>query len=798
MASDLKKVGLVFKADGSTDFMNTLKSVNGALLENYADFKLAQSMYDKNTSTAQKLTDRLNYLNNTYDLQKDKVVLLREEIEQMSNAENKNEAAISRKKAELASTEAKLNNYEKSINKVTKELNSGTLGMKDFANKLESTGSKLTDAGKKASVLSAAIVGVGVAAKKSFDEVDEGADNVIKATGATGTAAEELKDSFENVAQSVVGDFSDIGSGLGEVNTRFGFTGKRLEDCTEQFMKFAEVNNTDVTTAVQLVSRAMGDASIDSSEYGTVLDALTKAAQTSGISIDKLTENITKYGAPMRALGFDTKESIAIFASWEKAGVNTEIAFSGMKKAISNFSKEGKDARVEFKNTLDEIAACPDIASATTKAIEVFGTKAGPDLADAIKNGRFEYSQMLELIQSSKGTVDNTFDGIVDGSYDADLAIQNAKLSMSGLGETLMTTLAPFFEKAAKVLQNFANWFDNLDSGTKNIIVTIGLLVATIGPVLLILGTLAGSVSKIILLFTQLGPVFNIVKTGISGVSAAMSFLAANPIILIIAAITTLVAVLIHLWNTNEKFRNSIINAWSYIQNLFMQFDQFLTGIFQTDWTNSFGSFGEVLNMFFANISNFYNSIKQIFQGIIDFIKGVFTGNWQLAWEGIKNIFGGIFNGLLAIAKVPLNGIIGFLNMLINGINVLIKGLNKIKVKIPDWVPSIGGKNFGLNIGLLGKIPYMADGGTLLNGAAIVAEAGPELLLQQGTKTKVVPLGKNSSNSDLNSLEDNNMIFNPTININSYSKYISPADAARESRHEMQKMLLKWKKVGKA
>ena len=80
----------------------------------------------------------------------------------------------------------------------------------------------------------------------------------------------------------------------------------------------------------------------------------------------------------MRALGFETQESIAMFSQWEKAGVNTEIAFSGMKKAISNWSAAGKDAKVEFKNTLDEIEKCPDIASATTLAIETFGATRVP------------------------------------------------------------------------------------------------------------------------------------------------------------------------------------------------------------------------------------------------------------------------------------------------------------------------------------------------------------------------------------------------------------------------------------
>lgn len=92
------------------------------------------------------------------------------------------------------------------------------------------------------------------------------------------------------------------------------------------------------------------------------------------------------------------------------------------QKEITTWSAEGKDARVEFQKTLDEIAACPDIASATTKAIEVFGTKAGPDLADAIQGGRFEYSQFLDLIESSAGTVETTYNGVADNTPHCQMA----------------------------------------------------------------------------------------------------------------------------------------------------------------------------------------------------------------------------------------------------------------------------------------------------------------------------------------------------------------------------------------
>lgn len=286
------------------------------------------------------------------------------------------------------------------------------------------------------------------AAADAFEQFDEGRSNLIKATGATGAAADELTKVYADTAKSVTGDLGDIGSAIGEVNTRFGFTGDALQNAAQDFIKFADVTGTDAVNAVQLVSRAMGDAGIDAENYADLLDQLAAASQASGISVDKLTEYLTKYGAPMRSLGFDTQESISIFSQWEKAGVNTEIAFSGMKTAISNWSSEGKDAKKEFQKTLEEISKTPDIASATTKAIEVFGKKAGPDLADAIKGGRFEYSSFLDIVKNSSGTVQQTYE-------EAQSGIDKIKLAAQGLSVTVG-------EAAGKVVEEFAPKIENI------------------------------------------------------------------------------------------------------------------------------------------------------------------------------------------------------------------------------------------------------------------------------------------------------------------------------------------------
>ena len=744
MATDsVKRVGLVFKADGTTDFQKSLKLVNSELQNNYANLKLAQSKYDENTSSLQKLKDSVNYLQKEYDGYSSKVSILTEKLEVLNNAENKDEVAISNVKTQLAKAQTQQEKYKQSLEDANKKLKDQSARLEDVKNSLEKASNKIEEYGKKVSIASGAAAALGTASIAAFKEVDEGADLAIKATGMTGEAAKELEKSYKNVASTTKGSFTDIGSVLGEVNTRFGFVGQELEDTTSKFLKFAEVNNADALTSVQKVARYMGDAGIESSNLSNVLDNLTVAAQASGISIDSLAKMCVSYGAPMRALGFDTKESIAIFSSWEKAGVNTSIAFSGMKTAIASWSASGNDAKKEFKKVLEEIAKCPTIAEATTKSIEAFGKKAGPDLADAIKGGRFEYEEMLALIENSEGAMQSTYDTIFDGNDAAAVSTQNVKIAFSQLGDTILTNLSPLFDKLSVKLKEVSDWFDRLDDGTKQNIIRIGMIIVIIGPLLLIISQVITSITNIITLGTTLSSGISLIigKVGsLIGLLSPTTILIAAIVIAVVAGIILIIANL-------DKLKAFFSETTDSMKEKLNEFDNFMENVFTIDFTEHIGALGEPLNMSLATFKNFYESGKEIFGGITDFVGGIFTGDWARAWTGVQNIFKGVFDGLLSIAKVPINGIIGFLNMLISGINLVIKGLNKIHLDVPDWVPGVGGKSFGINIPEMKKIEYLAKGGELLSGNAIVAEAGPELLMQNGNSTKVVPLSKNSSNS---------------------------------------------------
>ena len=130
----------------------------------------------------------------------------------------------------------------------------------------------------------------------------------------------------------------------------------------------------------------------------------------------------------------------------------------------------------------------------------------------------------------------------------------------------------------------------------------------------------------------------------------------------------------------------------------------------------------DIIGNLFSTISTVVSNILKVFQGIVDFIVGVFTGDWKKAWEGVKTAFSGVIDGLIGIFKMPLNFIIG-------GINSFIGGLNAIK--IPDWVPVVGGKFMNIP-----KIPKLARGGIVDKPTtALIGEAGTEA---------VVPLENNT------------------------------------------------------
>ncbi len=211
-----------------------------------------------------------------------------------------------------------LMNMEAELKNVNEQLKDNKL--EKFATACDTAGTKMESFGKKMSVVSAGIAGIGAASIKAFTELDEGYDTIVTKTGATGEALEGLTKSADNVFGTMPEDMSTVGEAIGEVNTRFHTTGTELEKTSKQFVQFASINGTNVTQSVDQVDKIMKAWNVDASQTGNLLGLLTAKAQETGISVDTLEGYVLDNNAQFKEMGLSLPQAINLMAQFDASG----------------------------------------------------------------------------------------------------------------------------------------------------------------------------------------------------------------------------------------------------------------------------------------------------------------------------------------------------------------------------------------------------------------------------------------------------------------------------------------------
>ena len=522
--------------------------------------------------------------------------------------------------------------------------------------------------------------------EKPLEEVADAADEAEKQLEQAGKEASNFKDYLK--AEAIVEGAKGIVSGL-----------KDVAEESKEYMK--------IMGSLEVSSEKAGYSAEETAEtyktlYGVLADDQTAATTTANLQALQMEQDKLKL------------MTTATIGAWATYG--DSIPIDGLAEAINETAQVGQVTGT-LADVLNWAGVSEDEFNAKLAEIEDSAGRADLILQQLTEQGLAEAGEAWQ--QNNEALVENN-------QANADLQEQ-----MADLGETVMPIFTEITEVVAKALEKF----NSLDEGTQEFILGAIALVATLAPVLSVVGSISSGISGLSGVF---GTLTGTVLPAVSGAfSSVFGFIAANPIVLLIAAIVGLVAL--------------IATKGDEIQALLQKVDDFLQGIFAKDWTEVFGPvLGNSLNAFFKIVKDIWDSIKQIFDGIIDFIRGIFTGDWQRAWEGVLKIFSGIFDGLNAAAKAPINGIIGLLNAAIGSINDMISGFNSIGFDLPDW---LGGGSWHPSIPTIPNIPFLAEGGTVVNsGTVMVGENGPELL-ELPAGARVVPL----SNSDMSGIDYDEM-----------------------------------------
>ena len=241
------------------------------------------------------------------------------------------------------------------------------------------------------------------------DAFSEAESTVVKATGASGEALDGLTNSMMNAyAASKSGSLEDTAGAIGEINTRMALTGDELTDVTGKFLDYANITGTNVVSSVQNVTKIMNKWGVEGSEVESVLDKLAYAGQISGISVDNLSSTLITGAASFQEMGLSLDNAISMLAQFELYGMSGTTAITAMRTAVKNFSDDGLNAETALQSVINEIANMESAADATALAVETFGSRAGVDMANAIRSGAITVDSLTGSLEAADGTLAKT------------------------------------------------------------------------------------------------------------------------------------------------------------------------------------------------------------------------------------------------------------------------------------------------------------------------------------------------------------------------------------------------------
>lgn len=681
MASRIKGITVEIGGD-VTGLEKALGSVNKTIKNTQSQLKDVERLLKLDPTNTELLAQKQRLLQDAVGATKDKLVALKDAQEQAKKQLESGSLGQEQYDAlqrEIIDTENELDNLAKKAG----EANSALLKIDEAGKTIENVGNKISGVGEGLSkYVTAPIVGIGAAAMASFSEVDSAVDGMITKTGAAGEELEKLQKSVENIATTIPTDFTTAANAVGEVSTRFDDVGDQLEDLSTKFVQFSTLNNVDVVTAIDNVQASMAAFGVPTEQATAVLDTLNAIAQQTGTDVNTLTSMLTANAGVMKEMGMDYDDAASFMAQLNKNGVDVSSTMTGLKTAWKTASAEGKSMKKVLGEMNSTIKNAKTDQEAYQKAIELFGSKAGPAIAQAVRDGRLSLEDFNVTMDQFAGSVEDTFDSTLDPVDQVTLAMNELKLIGADLASVAQEMLMPALELLRDKIHQLREWWGNLGEEQQQQIIKFAGIAAAIGPALIALGKLTSGVGKGVQAFAKFGTKISTLiaqtQAGTGPLVALKGAIAgiSGPVLAVVAVIGVLVAAFVNLWKNNEEFRNKITATWDEIKSKAEEFGagikarfeevgitfEGVTETLKKVWNGFCELIAPVFTGAFDMVKNALSTVLGVLTGLLDVFIGVFTGNWDKAWQGIKGIASSVWNGIKGAISTALDTIKGVVN----------------------------------------------------------------------------------------------------------------------------------------
>lgn len=445
-------------------------------------------------------------------------------------------------------------------------------------------------------------------------------------------------------------------------------------------------------------------------------DDLNTLAKQTGISTAELQK--MQYASDLVDVSVDTITGAMtkMKKNMASTSVDTQAAFQRIGVSVTDANGQLRSSTDVFYEVLQGLSKISNETERDVVAMQLFG-KSADELAGIVDDGGAALKSLGEEAEQLGLILDQeTLDSLNNVNDQVDKLKAKANGEIAKSGAKALEALMPVFEKVLDAMNKALDYIGNLDEDQIKMLTTLLAVTAAISPLAKGISNVTGLISKLT------GPGGAVPKaidicskltgTVIPGIVSKLGVFGTLGIAALIIGIVTLIA------TKGDEIQKIINNVVTYIQNLL---DKLIK------WLNGHGL--DAVGAFIKSISDFIGNIKTVLNGIIDFIRGVFTGDWKRAWNGVVEILTGLFGGIKTLLKTPINAVIGMINSIIGGFNKL---------------RSIAGKSE------VSKIPLLASGGVVTSGSAIVGDAGPELLTMMGGRAVVQPLTNSSTTNNTN------------------------------------------------